>query len=350
MIDCQHNQKRFFASMNPLFAVLLIQIASGCMSGRPLSLWNDGAPARNALVEYVNAVTDEDSADYIPVKSRIAVFDFDGTLFLETDPTYFDWMLFSHRVLEDSNYHATDEMISAAKAALNGRLPKLDKSRERMVSQAYQGMTLDEFDAYVRDFMAEDQPGFVGLKRGEAFYRPMIEVVNYLRDNGFTVYVISGTDRLTVRPLLEMLCLPPAQIIGSDSSIVSDHQTGDALDYVFVKGDTLKLGGENLVKVLQMNKVSAIVREIGAKPVLAFGNTMSDASMLNYTINGNPYRALSFMLLCDDLEREYGNMKKADDARNDCARYGWIPVSMRDEWKTIYGDGVTKRNHPAAKK
>ena len=342
--DANMNGKEcFFNFAVPLFAALLILIASGCASGRQLSLWNDNAPARNALIEYVNAVTDEDSADYIPVKSRIAVFDFDGTLFLETDPTYFDWMLFSHRVLEDPNYHASDEMIAAAKAAQNGQMPKLDKNRERMVSEAYQGMTLDEFDAYVRNFMAEDQPGFIGLKRGGAFYRPMIEVVNYLRDNGFTVYVISGTDRLTVRPLLDILYLPPTQILGSDSTIVSDHQTGDALDYVFVKGDTLKLGGENLVKLLQMNKVSAIVREIGAKPVLAFGNTMSDASMLNYTINDNPYRALGFMLLCDDLEREYGNMKKADDMRRDCAHYGWIPVSMRDDWKTIYGDGVEKR-------
>lgn len=345
MIDFPIPRKRFFDTVVPLFAALLVLITSGCVSRRPLSLWNDDAPARNALLEYVNAVTDEDSADYIPVKSRIAVFDFDGTLFLETDPTYFDWMLFSHRVLEDPDYRATDEMISTAKAAQNGQMPKLDNKRERMVSQAYQGMTLDEFDAYVRDFMTEDQPGFVGLKRGDAFYRPMIEVVNYLRDNGFTVYVISGTDRLTVRPLLDILCLPPTQIIGSDSSIVSDHQTGDALDYVFVKGDTLTLGGENLVKMLQMNKVSAIVREIGVKPVLAFGNTMSDASMLNYTINGNPYRSLGFMLLCDDLEREYGNTKKADDMRKDCAHYGWIPVSMRDDWKTIYGDGVEKRKH-----
>ena len=97
------------------------------------------------------------------------------------------------------------------------------------------------------------------------------------------------------------------------------------------------------MKCLQMNKVSAIVREIGFQPVLAFGNTLSDASMLNYTINGNRYRALGFMLLCDDLEREYGNMEKAEKMRRDCKRYGWIPVSMRDDWKTIYGDGVRIR-------
>ena len=117
----------------------------------------------------------------------------------------------------------------------------------------------------------------------------------------------------------------------------------DGLDYVFVKGDKVLLGGANIVKNLQMNKVSIITREIGVQPVLAFGNTMSDASMLNYTISGNKYKALGFMLLCDDLVREYGNMKKADAMRRNCRKYGWVPVSMRDDWKTIYGDGVTRK-------
>ena len=330
--------------------ILCVATFTGCI-GAPLALWNDNAPAKIALVEYVNAVTDKGSADYIPVERRIAVFDLDGTLLLETDPTYFDWLLFEHRVLEDPGYRATAEQIAAAKASRNGIFPKLDKNRENMVAEAYRGMTLAEFDAFVRKFMMEDQPGFVGLKRGDAFYRPMIEIVDYLRDNGFTVYVISGTDRLIVRPLVKILRLPPHQIIGSDSTIVSSSQGDrDALDYTFAKGDTLILGGKNLVKDLQMNKVSAIVREIGVQPVLAFGNTLSDASMLNYTIHGNQYRALGFMLLCDDLKREYGNMKKADKMRRDCQLNGWIPVSMRDDWKTIYGNGVTRRKHPGLKK
>ena len=291
-----------------------------------------------------NAVTDQSSPDYIPLANRIAVFDFDGTLFLETDPTYFDWMLFAHRVLEAPGYKATDEQLTAARDSLRGKMPKLDKNRERMVAEAYRGMTLDEFYAFVRKFMAEDQPGFVGLKRGGAYYLPMLAVIDYLKRNGFTVYVISGTERFTMRPLTEVLRLPPCQIIGSDNTLVASGQDGkDGLDYVFVKGDKLLLGGANIVKDLQMNKVSVIVREIGIQPVLAFGNTMSDASMLNYTINGNKYRALGFMLLCDDLVREYGNMKKADDMRQSCKKYGWIPVSMRDDWKTIYGKEVTRR-------
>ena len=336
-------KRKIFPAVVIFLAAAVVVILAGC-AHEQLASWDDRAPAKAALVDYVNAVTDQSSPDYIPVANRIAVFDFDGTLFLETDPTYFDWMLFAHRVLEDPGYKATDEQLAAARDSLRGKMPKLDKNRERMVAEAYRGMTLDEFYAFVRNFMAEDQPGFIGLKRGGAYYLPMLEVIDYLRQNGFTVYVISGTERFTMRPLTEVLRLPPGQIIGSDNTLVASGQNGkDGLDYVFVKGDKLLLGGANLVKDLQMNKVSVIVREIGIQPVLAFGNTMSDASMLNYTINGNQYRALGFMLLCDDLVREYGNMKKADDMRQSCKKYGWIPVSMRDDWKTIYGKEVTRK-------
>lgn len=325
-------------------AALTLVILSGCAHHEPLSLWNETAPAKIALTDYVKAVTAKDSPDFIPVANRIAVFDFDGTLFLETDPTYFDWSLFEHRVLEDPTYKATPEQLAAARASRKGKFPNLDKNRERMVAEAYRGMTIEEFYAFVRKFMDEKQPGFNGLKRGDAYYKPMLEIIDFLRQNGFTVYVISGTERYTMRPLTAVLRLPPHQIIGSDNTVAASGQGDkDGLDYVFVKGDKLLLGGANIVKNLQMNKVSIIAREIGRQPVLAFGNTMSDASMLNYTISGNQYKALAFMLLCDDLVREYGNQAKADKMRRACRKYGWIPVSMRDDWKTIYGTNVTRK-------
>ncbi|MBQ7652121.1 MAG: haloacid dehalogenase-like hydrolase, partial [Victivallales bacterium] len=200
--------------------VLGLAMFSGC-AHRPLALWNDDAPAKTALVNYVKDVTAKCSPDFIPPAERVAVFDFDGTLFLETDPTYFDWLLFEHRVLEDPNYKATEEQIAAAKDSRNGKFPKLDSRREQMVSEAYQGMSLQEFDVFIRRFMQEEQPGFIGLRRGDAYYKPMVEVVEFLVRHGFTVYVISGTDRLTVRPLTDTLRLPPSQVIGSDSTIVA---------------------------------------------------------------------------------------------------------------------------------
>lgn len=324
--------------------------ATGCthqLKKEPLSLWNDTAPAKQALVNYVQTVTDKKSPDFIPVENRVAVFDLDGTLILETDPSYFDWALFEHRVLDDPNYKPTPQQLEAAKNSREkGIFPSLNNNREQMVSQAYKGMSVQEFYDFVRAFMEEDQPGFEGMKRGEAFYKPMLEVVAFLVKNQFTVYICSGTDRLTVRPLIEanMPYIPNRQILGSDSTLVASGQGNkDGLVYTFEKGDELVLGGQNLIKNLQMNKVSLIEQEIGVQPVLAFGNTFSDASMLNYTINNNKYKALGFMLQCDDLEREYGNLEKADKMRQGCEKYGWICVSMRDDWKTIYADTVKRR-------
>ena len=148
---------------------LAVVLLSGCRTQEPLSLWNENAPAKNALSDYIRTVTDKGSPDFIPVENRIAVFDFDGTLFLETDPTYFDWQLFEHRVLEDPSYKATGEQLAAARASRKGKFPKLDKNRERMVAEAYRGMTLDEFYAFVSKVLGEDQPGFNGLKRGDAY-------------------------------------------------------------------------------------------------------------------------------------------------------------------------------------
>ena len=326
--------------------LLCIVTFTGCI-GAPLASWNDKAPAKKALTDYVRTVTDKGSPDFIPAENRIAVFDFDGTLFLETDPTYFDWQLFEHRVLDDPSYKPTTNQLAAARAArsMKGPLPDLTPERERLMLEVYEGMTLDEFAAYVRAFMDEPQPGFTGMKRGEAFYRPMLEVVKLLKARRFRVYVCSGSDRLLLREIVgDALDLPPDRLIGSDSLVVARGQNGkDGLKYIFSKDDALVMGGRPIIKNLQMNKVPVIVREIGMQPVLAFGNSFTDASMVNYTLANNPHRALGFMLLCDDTVREYGREAKAQKLREACSVNGWIPVSMRNDWTTIYGDGVEKR-------
>ena len=304
-----------------------------------LSLWNDNAPSRRALVEYVNAVTDEKSPDFIPPERRIAVFDLDGTLFCETDPTYFDWQLFEKRVLDDPTCRAPERLKTAASKSREGRVyPPLGNERERMTAEAYRGTSLDELDSFIRRFMEEDEPGYPGMKRGDMFYLPMVQTVEYLAGKGFAVYVVSGSDRFIVRALVRgRLPVPPWRVIGSDCAIVAKRQQGeDALFYTFQKDDVPMLDGSLIVKNLQMNKVTAIIREIGVKPVLSFGNSHTDASMANYVIGGNEYRSAAFMLLCDDTKRENGNMKKAAAMKKECEAYGWIPISMRDDWKTIY--------------
>ena len=315
-----------------------------------LSLWNESAEARQQLVAYMEAITDETSPDYIPVEKRIAVFDFDGTLFCETDPNYFDYTLLVYRVLEDPEYKdkaSEFEKMVANKIVdqnTNGtKYEELPVEHGQAVASAFRGMTLEEFYAYIQEFKKQPMPSYEGMTRGGGFYEPMLQVINYLQANDFRVYVISGTDRFICRGLMlnSPLELPNYQIIGSDESVVSAQQgTEDGLNYTFVQGDDLYLGGEFLIKNLKMNKVTVINQEIGVQPVLSFGNTTGDAAMANYTIGKNPYKSLAFMLCCDDLERENGNLDKAQKMYDLCAEFNWIPVSMKNDWKTIYAEGV----------
>ena len=317
----------------------------------PLSLWTDSAKAKNELISYIEAITDEKSADFIPVSDRIAVFDLDGTLFCETDPNYFDYTLLKYRVLEDPDYKnkASDfEKEVANKIKEQNETGKsfsgLEVDHGKAVASAFSGMTVSEFNAYIQEFKKQDMPSYTGMKRGEGFYKPMVEVVNYLQANGFTVYIVSGTDRLIVRGIMDnnILNIPNRQIIGSDETIVSSNQgEKDGLNYVFADGDELILGGDFIIKNLKMNKVSVIMQEIGQQPILSFGNSTGDSSMAEYVTSNNKYKSLAFMLCCDDTEIENGSVSKADKMYALCEEFDWVPISMKNDWKTIYGEGVT---------
>ena len=318
-----------------------------------LSLWTEDAAARKALVEYMDAITDESGADFIPVEDRIAVFDLDGTLFCETDPNYFDYTLLVHRVLEDPDYidKASDFEKEVANKIVEqnetgAKFDGLEVDHGKAIASSFSGMTVEEFNDYIQEFKKLPMPSYDGMLRGEGWYQPMLQVVNYLIANDFTVYVVSGTDRFIVRGIVydSPLNLPPRQIIGSDETLVTkDQGDEDGLDYVYDDNDELILGGEFIIKNLKMNKVTVIMQEIGQQPVLSFGNSTGDASMAEYVTSGNRYRSLAFMLCCDDTERENGSEEKAQKMFDLCDEFDWIPVSMKNDWTTIYGDGVTKK-------
>lgn len=328
-------------------------------NGSDFRYWNEDAVPFRALTRYVEDVTDPGSRHYIPVEDRIAVFDFDGTLFCETTPCYFEWMLYLDRALNDNSFtpdptdKAYAEEIKETIEAVGIPNPKPERTREmpkdmdlrqaQSQDSVFSGMTLPEYERFVRKFMRTPAEGMKNLKRGEGFYLPMVEVVSYLSANRFKCFIASGTDRETLRILVGgILPIDSNNIIGTDIVYVASHQDGaDGMDYIFTSDDEI-LRGNLTLKDVKMNKVADIVREIGKQPVLAFGNSSGDFSMLNYTISKNKYKALSFALLCDDLDRELGCIEKADKMRAECEKYGWIPVSMRDDFKTIYGDNVTR--------
>ena len=332
-------------------AAMLQRLSDALNTKGPLDLWTEGAAASAELIAYMAAITDPESPDFIPVEDRIAVFDLDGTLFCETDPNYFDYMLLKYRVLDDPDYRdraSEFEREVAEKIRIQNEtgasFPGLEVDHGRAVASAFAGMTISEFNDYIQEFKKQPMPSYAGMTRGEGWYRPMLQVVEYLRQNDFTVYVVSGTDRLIVRGIAcnSPLGLPNRQIIGSDETIVSSGQNGaDGLNYVFTDGDELILGGEFLIKNLKMNKVSVIMQEIGQQPVLSFGNSTGDSSMAEFVTCNNPYKSLAFMLLCDDTERENGSIEKAEKMQSLCREFDWVPISMKNDWTTIYGDGMT---------
>lgn len=347
-----------------LFAVISIVIVitlASCATKAPenpnaeelLSLWTEDARARNELISFVEAAVDENSEGFIPAERRIAVFDMDGTLLCETDLDYFDHLLLAYRILEDPTYkdyaseaerEVADKIVTLSQTS--SPVGGLDVEHGIAVATAFKGMTPDEFIDYIQAFKELPMPGYEGMKRGDSFYLPMIQVIEYLQANGFTIYVISGTDRFISRAIFvnNVIDIPPAQIIGSDVSLVATNQGDtDGLKYTFQDTDQVLLGGDFLIKNLKMNKVSAIVREIGVQPVLSFGNSTGDAAMAEYVTTENVYPSLAFMLCCDDTVRENGNESKAENMYNLCEQYDWIPISMKNDWTTIYGENVTRK-------
>ena len=317
-----------------------------------LTLWNEDAKAKNELEAFVKDVTDENSANFVPVENRVAVFDLDGTLFCETDPVYFDHMLLKYRVEQDPGHEPTELELKAVAGVQEfidtGVYPEgLDNLHGQGVASAFSGMTIKEFYEYVRKFGKTPCPGYNNMNIGDAFYLPMLEVIEYLQDNDFEVYIVSGTDRLIVRGAasgVDFLNIPANHIIGSDELIVASNQGDtDGLEYVYSSDDDLILAGEFIVKNLKMNKVTVIQQEIGVQPILSFGNSSGDYSMANYTVMNNPYRSMAFMLCCDDTVRENGNTEKAEKMAKACEENGWVAISMKNDWKTIYGDEVTRK-------
>ena len=318
----------------------------------PLSLWND-CEAKKKLIDFIQTTTKKGSPDFIEKEDRIAVFDFDGTLFQETAPVYADYQLFKYRVLDDPEYSskATEEQKSIAheieEVMKTGNHPKgLDLRHAKANAEIFKDMTIEEADIYTKNFVNRPVEGYNNLKKGDAFYKPMIEVVEYLRKNDFLVYIVSGSDRFTVRALADKhINVPKNQIIGSEGYIIASNQGEiDGFNYTFNNTllDELIFEGKFIVKNLYMNKVYHIIREIGKKPVLSFGNSMGDSSMANYVISDKKKKSLAFMLLCDDLDRENGNEIKAETMKEQCQINNWIPVSMKNDWKTIYGNNVTR--------
>ena len=315
---------------------------------KPLSqYWTADSTVAQSMRDYVAKVTNpDDKANFIPEKDRIAVFDMDGTLVCETFYTYYDTMMFIEFCLHDHPERVSDELKEVAASIKPGYVA--DETLARNFAKAYAGMTVEEFYNYVVQFGQKKTASVQNMRYCDNFYLPMVELVKYLYENDFTIYVISGTERTTTRAIVANSPISdyvsPEHVIGTDFEVKQKgHETESSnMDFKYADGDELVFTGGFIQKNLNGNKSIYIEREIGQRPVLAFGNSGSDTSMMNYTIDSrNPYPAQAYMVVADDGEREWGKQDWAEKSADYTAK-GYVPVSMKNDFAVIYPEGIVK--------
>lgn len=333
-----------------LTIILLVTLCSCSTSNHSFKYWKKDAESLQTIIDYVKDVTNKNSANYIPEEDRIAVFDMDGTLCGEESPTYIETILLIHRILDDPTYSASEEFKNYAnylkETAFNG-LEYDEPEFSRYAGLAYKGMTINEYEKFVQDYTNNNLcKGYENLTYANSFFLPMIEVVDYLNDNGFSTYICSGTDRSICRTLLKNhVNIKQDHIIGRDIALIPNDYNGSSNDSYEYEYDNTLVRSDELVSICwEGNKVYRIASEIGKQPVMVFGNSLGDTSMAVYATDDNPYKSIAIMIMNDDTEREHGKIDKYNKRKIIWDDYGWTTVSMKNDWLTIYGFDIVKKD------
>jgi len=325
--------KRCIAAAAPFLLVALSSAARAETAG-PLPSWRDGA-AKSRIVAFVRAVTDEKGKEYVAPAERIAVFDNDGTLWGE-QPMYYQLAFALDRVKQLAPSHPEWNEREPFKSALAGDLKGVAATGEKglleLVAASHTGNTTVEFEAIVREWMAGARHPVLGRAYPTMVYQPMLELLDYLRANGFKTFIVSGGGIEFLRVFAESLYgVPPEQVIGS--SVVVKYES-DA------KAPKLeRLPEVNFIDD-KAGKPVGIHYHIGRRPIAAFGNSDGDFEMLEWTTTGAGAR-LGVLIHHDDAEREYaydreshvGKLARGLDA---APKRGWTVVSMKGDWERIY--------------
>ncbi|MEZ5588109.1 MAG: HAD family hydrolase [Sedimenticolaceae bacterium] len=314
-------------------AVLMLAVASARAS-EPLPSWNAGA-SKSAIVEFVARIARENGPDFVPPAERIAVFDNDGCLWSE-QPAYFQLLFAIDRIKTLAPQHPEWREQQPFKAVLENDMKALAASGEHglleLVMASHAGMTTEEFEKIVRDWLASARHPTTGKPYTAMVYQPMLEVLDYLRANGFKTFIVSGGGIEFMRPWTqEVYGIPPEQVIGSSIKTRFDVRDGEA---VLVRLPEINFIDDKAGKPVGINQ------HIGRRPVMAFGNSDGDLQMLQWTTGGAGPR-LGVIVHHTDAEREWAydrssHIGKLDKALDLAAGSGWVVVDMKTDWNRVY--------------
>ena len=314
--------------------VLLIAATSKTLADDPLPSWNDTAP-KKAIITFVERVTKEGSPDFVKPEERIATFDNDGTLWAE-QPIYFQFAFAIDRVKALAPQHpewkTKEPFASFLRGDMKAALAGGEKGLLEMMAATHAGMTVEEFSKIVIDWITTAKHPKTGRLYTEMVYQPMIELLAYLRTNGFKTFIVSGGGSEFMRPWTERVYgIPPEQVVGSSGKLKFEMRDG--------KPVLVKLPAVDFINDKE-GKPIGIQGHIGRRPIMAFGNSDGDQQMLEWTASGSAAR-FALVVHHDDAEREWAydrksDVGKLDKAWDEAVAKGWTVVSMKDDWATIF--------------
>lgn len=318
------------------FCLILILIASIHAQAErdPLALWNDGT-AKQAIVDFVAAVTNKGGPDYVPPAKRIAVFDNDGTLWSEK-PAYFQLLFAIDRIKTLASQHPEWKTQQPFKAVLENDMEAVAAAGEKGLIQflmaSHAGMTTDEFEQIVTEWVATARHPKFKRPYTDLVFQPMLELLAHLRANGFKTFIVSGGGIEFMRPFTEKVYgIPPEQVIGSSIKTEFEFRDGKPvlvrLPEIFFIDD-------------KAGKPVGIQKFIGRRPIAAFGNSDGDLQMLQWTTAGKGKR-FGLIVHHTDSEREWAYDRKSHVGRlskalDQAQTKGWVVVDMKRDWKVIY--------------
>jgi len=319
------------------FSVASMFIATASWAADPLPSWNEGA-AKQSIVAFVERVSNEGTSDFVPPAARIATFDNDGTLWAE-QPMYFQLLFALDQVKllapQHPEWKDQEPFASLLRGDVKGALAGGERALLEIMMATHAGMTTEEFEKSVKDWVATARHPVTKRPITQMVYQPMLELLAYLRANGFKTFIVSGGGVEFMRPWAEGIYgIPPEQVIGSSGKLKFELRSGLPV--------LLKLPELNFVDDKD-GKPVGIQQQVGRRPIAAFGNSDGDLQMLQWTAAGSGPRFCLYVRH-DDAAREWAydrdsSIGRLDKGLDEARAKGWTVVSMKGDWKVIYPAG-----------